>query len=151
VIKLTELLKDDCHCGESCCSTKESVNESVDDLKNIVKELEGASKLHAGQSVALAKASKMHAGQAKRIQAHLKDVDESIVEGADDVRLTKRQFALLIRQEMEFRKRMQNIEQGFLRDPNEGNKKLSKAIQKSYKDNVTKFMRDVVSYMKKMK
>ena len=31
------------------------------------------------------------------------------------------------------------------------NKKLSKAIQKSYKDNVTKFMRDVVGYIKKMK
>ena len=151
MIKLTELLKDDCHCGDSCCESKEPMNESVDDLKKIVKELEGASKLHAGQSKALAKASKMHAGQAKRIQSHLSDMDESIVEGPDDVRITKRQFALLIRQEMELRKRMQNIEQGFLRDPNENNKKLSKAIQKSYKDNVTKFMRDVVGYVKKMK
>ena len=151
MIKLQELIEENCHCGDSCCESKEPMNESVDDLKKIVGELEKASKLHAGQSKALAKASKMHAGQAKRIQSHLSDMDESIVEGPDDRRFTKVQLAMLIRQESEFRKRMQKIEQGFLRDPNETNKKLSKAIQKSYKDNVTKFMRDVVGYVKKMK
>ena len=55
-------------------SKKEGVNEEIlkediQDLKKIVKELEGA--------------SKMHAGQAKRIQSHLDsmNVKESIIEG----------------------------------------------------------------------
>ena len=93
----------------------------------------------------------MHKGQAERIQKHLEGMDESIVEGADDVRRTKRQLAMLIRQEGDFRKRMMNIEQGFLRDPRPENKKLAKDIKKSYKDNVTKFMREVVGMIKRMK
>jgi hypothetical protein len=137
MIKLKTLVKNDCKCGDSCCTTNESINENVDDLKKIVKELEGA--------------SKMHKGQAERIQKHLEGMDESIVEGADDVRRTKRQMAMLIRQEGDFRKRMMNIEQGFLSDPNETNKKLATDIKKSYKDNVTKFMRDVVGMLRKMK
>jgi hypothetical protein len=58
---------------------------------------------------------------------------------------------MLIKQEGEFRKRMMNIEQGFLRDPRPENKKLAKDIKKSYKDNVTKFMREVVGMLKRMK
>jgi len=46
---------------------------------------------------------------------------------------------------------MLNIEQGFLRDPRPENKKLAKDIKKSYKDNVTKFMREVVGMLKRMK
>ncbi len=57
----------------------------------------------------------------------------------------------LIKQEAAFRKRMLNIEQGFLRDPRPENKKLAKDIKKSYKDNVTKFMREVVGMLKRMK
>ena len=46
---------------------------------------------------------------------------------------------------------MFKIEQGFLRDPRPENRKLAKAIKKSYKDNVTKFMREVVGMLKRMK
>ena len=76
---------------------------------------------------------------------------EDVKEGPDDVRVTKKQFQMLIKQEAAFRKRMLNIEQGFLRDPRPENKKLAKDIKKSYKDNVTKFMREVVGMLKRMK
>ena len=79
MIKLKTLVESDCNCGDSCCATNESINENVGDLKKIVKELEKASKLHAGQSKALAKASKMHAGQAKRLQGHIDEMDEESV------------------------------------------------------------------------
>ena len=85
----------------------------------------------------------------------LKSVTEkhqkNIKEGPDDVKITKKQLQMLIKQEGEFRKRMLNIEQGFLRDPRPENKKLAKDIKKSYKDNVTKFMREVVGMLKRMK
>ena len=46
---------------------------------------------------------------------------------------------------------MMKLEQIFLDDPRKENMKLAKDIKKSYKDNVTKFMRDTISYVKKMK
>ena len=46
---------------------------------------------------------------------------------------------------------MLNIEQAFQRDPRPENKKLAKDTKKSYKDNVTKFMREVVGMLKRMK
>ena len=76
---------------------------------------------------------------------------KNVKEGPDDVRVTKKQLQMLIKQEAAFRKRMLNIEQGFLRDPRPENKKLAKDIKKSYKDNVTKFMREVVGMLKRMK
>jgi|TARA_Y100000361_G_scaffold112700_1_gene102967 septal ring factor EnvC (AmiA/AmiB activator) len=151
VIKLQELIKEDCHCGESCCSTKESVNESVDDLKKIVGELEKASKLHAGQSQALAKASKMHASQAKRIQSHLSDMDESLSEGPQDQRPADKEVQRLIKLEAQLRNRMMKLEQIFLRDGNPPSVKLAKDLTKSYKQNVTKFMREMISIRKKFK
>jgi hypothetical protein len=76
---------------------------------------------------------------------------KNVKEGPDDVKITKKQLQMLIKQEGAFRKRMLNIEQGFLRDPRPENKKLAKDIKKSYKDNVTKFMREVVGMLKRMK
>ena len=81
------------------------------------------------------------------MEKHQKNVKES----PDDVKITKKQLQMLIKQEAAFRKRMLNIEQGFLRDPRPENKKLAKDIKKSYKDNVTKFMREVVGMLKRMK
>ncbi len=49
------------------------------------------------------------------------------------------------------RERMMKLEQIFLQDPRPENMKLAKGIKKSYKDNVTKFMRDTVSFVKKVK
>ena len=97
MIKLKDLVQENCGCGSSCCSTKkESLNENVGDLKKIVKELEKASKLHAGQSKALAKASKMHAGQAKRLQGHIEEMnEESINEANPEAMVGKKLGAIL--------------------------------------------------------
>ena len=85
----------------------------------------------------------------------LKSVTEkhqkNVKEGPDDVRITKKELQMLIKIEGKFRERMFKIEQGFLRDPRPENRKLAKAIKKSYKDNVTKFMREVVGMLKRMK
>ena len=64
----------------------------------------------------------------------------SVTESPDDIKI-----------EGKFRERMLKVEQGFLRDPRTENKKLAKDIKKSYKDNVTKFMREVVGMIKRMK
>jgi hypothetical protein len=85
----------------------------------------------------------------------LKSVTEkhqkNVKEGPDDVRITKKELQMLIKIEGKFRERMLKIEQGFLRDPRPENRKLAKDIKKSYKDNVTKFMREVVGMLKRMK
>lgn len=85
------------------------------------------------------------------LQSVMEKHQKNIKEGPDDVKVTKKQLQMLIKQEGDFRKRMLNIEQGFLRDPRPENKKLAKEIKKSYKDNVTKFMREVVGMLKRMK
>jgi hypothetical protein len=46
---------------------------------------------------------------------------------------------------------MYDLEQVFLQDPNPTNRKLATEIKKSYKDNTTKFMRDSVLMVKRMK
>ena len=79
-------------------------------------------------------------------------VKEAVVtEGPDDVRKAKKQLQMLIKEEAKLRDRMMKIEQIFLADPRKENMKLAKDIKKSYKDNVTKFMRETISYVKKMK
>ena len=75
----------------------------------------------------------------------------SVTESPDDIRITKKELQMLIKIEGKFRERMLKVEQGFLRDPRTENKKLAKDIKKSYKDNVTKFMREVVGMIKRMK
>jgi len=77
--------------------------------------------------------------------------DEIVVEGPDDKRFVRRALVGVVKAEAQMRKAMQEIEQAFLRDPRPENMKLSKDIKKSYKDNVTKFMRDSVQMIKKMK
>ena len=76
---------------------------------------------------------------------------QNVKEGPDDVKKAKKQLQMLIKQEGAFRKRMIKIEQIFLDDPRPENKKLAKDIKKSYKDNITKFMREVVGMLKRMK
>ena len=85
------------------------------------------------------------------LQSVMEKHQKNVKEGPDDVKITKKQLQMMIKQEGAFRKRMLNIEQGFLRDPRPENKKLAKDIKKSYKDNVTKFMREVVGMLKRMK
>ena len=79
-------------------------------------------------------------------------VKEAVVtEGPDDVRKAKKELQRIIKAEAKLRERMMKLEQIFLDDPRKENMKLAKDIKKSYKDNVTKFMRDTISYVKKMK
>ena len=79
-------------------------------------------------------------------------VKEAVVtEGPDDVRKSKKELQRIMKAEAKLRERMMKLEQIFLDDPRPENMKLAKDIKKSYKDNVTKFMRDTISYVKKMK
>ena len=94
MIKLKELIKDECHCGESCCS---------------------------------------------------------ITEGPDEQRPADKEVQRLVKAEAKLRERMQKLEQIFLRDGNPPSVKLAKDLTKSYKQNVTKFMREMISIRKKFK
>ena len=76
---------------------------------------------------------------------------QTISEGPDDSRKAKKELQRVIRAEAKLHERMMKLEQIFLQDPRPENMKLAKAIKKSYKDNVTKFMRDTVSFVKKVK
>jgi len=77
--------------------------------------------------------------------------EEVVTEGPDDVRKAKKELQRIMKAEAKLRERMMKLEQIFLDDPRPENMKLAKDIKKSYKDNVTKFMRDTISYVKKMK
>jgi len=78
-------------------------------------------------------------------------VGESIKEGPDDVREARKALSRVVKEEQKFRKQMYNLEQVFLQDPRPENKKLAKEIKTSYKSGVTKFMRDSVLMVKRMK
>ena len=75
----------------------------------------------------------------------------TVTEGPDEKIKSKKELQRIIKAEAKLRERMMKLEQIFLDDPRPENMKLAKAIKKSYKDNVTKFMRDTISYVKKMK
>ena len=80
-----------------------------------------------------------------------KTTGESITEGPSDVKDARKALSMVVKQEQKFRKQMFALEQVFLQDPTKGNDKLAKDIKKSYKDGVTKFMRDSVLMVKRMK
>ena len=79
-------------------------------------------------------------------------VKEAVVtEGPDDVRKSKKELQRIMKAEAKLRERMMKLEQIFLSDPRSENMKIAKDIKASYKKHVTTFMKDVVSYVKKMK
>ena len=78
--------------------------------------------------------------------------NDQISEDLDDVKKVKKELQMFIKEEGVLRKRMIKIEQVFLQDPRPENQKLTKKqIKKSYKENITKFMREVVGMVKRMK
>ena len=77
-------------------------------------------------------------------------VGESVTEGPDDVRFSRRALSKIVKTEQKFRKQMYDLEQVFLQDPNSTNKALAKEIKKSYKSGVTAYMRDSVLMVKRM-
>ena len=74
-----------------------------------------------------------------------------VKEGPDDVRFARRALSKIAKHEVNLRKSMFELEQAFLRDPRQENQKLAKDLKKNYKDGITKFMRDSVQMIKRMK
>ena len=79
------------------------------------------------------------------------EVKETISEGPDEKIKAKKELQRIQKAEAKLRERMYKLEQIFLDDPRPENQKLAKTIKKSYKDNVTKFMREVIGFTKKVK
>ncbi len=72
-------------------------------------------------------------------------------EGPEEQRPADKEVQRLIKAEAKLRERMIKLEQIFLRDARPENVKLAKQLTKSYKETVTKFMREMVSIRKKLK
>jgi len=92
MIKLKDLLKEEeCHCGDSCCSTKEQVNEEViterkvdiyfrDDLKNKPISRQAYSEVN---------------GQMRHLEFGVKDLKKSIRTQNDALTLDNIQYIVL--------------------------------------------------------
>ena len=79
------------------------------------------------------------------------EVKEVVTESPDEARKAKKELRMLMKVEGKFRDRMYKIEQIILQDPTTGNQTLARSIKDSYKKNVTQFMREVVSIVKRIK
>ena len=75
----------------------------------------------------------------------------TVTEGPDEKIKSKKELQRIIKAEAKLRERMMKVEQIFLDDPRPENMKLAKDIKISYKKHVTQFMRDAVSYTRKLK
>jgi len=73
---------------------------------------------------------------------------EDISEGPDEIRKAKKELQKLMKAEGKFRDRMINL---VLTGKSDINVKLAKSLKESYKKHVTQFMRDAVSFSKKVK
>ena len=72
-------------------------------------------------------------------------------EGPDEQRPADKEVQRIVKAEAKLRERMIKLEQIFLRDARPENVKLSKDLQKIYKETVTKFMREMISFRRKFK
>ena len=77
--------------------------------------------------------------------------EEVVTESPDEARKAKKELQKLMKVEGKLRDRMYKIEQIILQDPTTGNQTLARCIKDSYKKNVTQFMREVVSIVKRIK
>ena len=66
-------------------------------------------------------------------------------EGPDEQRPADKEVQRIVKAEAKLRERMIKLEQIFLRDARPENVKLSKDLQKIYKETVTKFMREMMT------
>ena len=92
MIKLKDLIKEEeCHCGDSCCSTKESVNEEVvterkvdiyfrDDLQNQPISRQAYSEVN---------------GQMRHLEFGVKDLKKSIRKQNDKMTIDNIQYIVL--------------------------------------------------------
>ena len=81
----------------------------------------------------------------------LKDVMEKVQEGPDEQRPADKEVQRLVKAEAKLRERMLKLDQIFLRDARPENVKLAKDLKKTYKETVTKFMREMIKLRKKLK
>ena len=79
------------------------------------------------------------------------ETKDSVTESTDEKVKAQRELQKLMKVEGKLRDRMYKIEQIILQDPTTGNQTLARSIKDSYKKNVTKFMREVVSIVKRIK
>ena len=75
--------------------------------------------------------------------------NDNISEGREEKAKAKKQLQMFIKEEGVLRKRLIKLEKVFKEDSE--NKDLAKQINKAYKDNVTKFMREAVGLVNRMK
>ena len=85
------------------------------------------------------------------IADYAKRHQDKIKEGPEEKRKAKNELQRVTKAEAKLRERMYKLEQIFLDDPRPENMKLAKDIKISYKKHVTQFMRDAVSYTRKLK
>ena len=79
------------------------------------------------------------------------ETKDSVTESTDEKVKAQKELQKLMKVEGKLRDRMYKIEQIILQDPTTGNQTLARSIKDSYKKNVTKFMREVVSIVKRIK
>ena len=81
----------------------------------------------------------------------LKTIMDKVEEGPDEQRPADKEVQRIVKAEAKLRERMIKLEQIFLRDARPENVKLSKDLQKIYKETVTKFMREMIKLRKRLK
>ena len=79
------------------------------------------------------------------------ETKDSVTESTDEKVKAQKELQKLMKVEGKLRDRMYKIEQILLQDPRRENLTLARSIKDSYKKNVTKFMREVVSIVKRVK
>ena len=79
------------------------------------------------------------------------ETKDSVTESTDEKVKAQKELQKLMKVEGKLRNRMYKIEQIILQDPTTGNQTQARSIKDSYKRDVTKFMREVVSIVKRIK
>ncbi len=74
-----------------------------------------------------------------------------VKESVEDKNRAKKKLQSLMKHEGGFRDKMFKLEQAFLADARPENREIAKQLKKSYKDNVTNFMREAAKLTKKLK
>ena len=85
------------------------------------------------------------------IPDYAKRHQDKIKEGPEEKRKAKNELQRVTKAEAKLRERIYKLEQIFLDDPRPENQKIAKALIQSYKSNVTKFMRETLSLVKRVK
>tara|TARA_B100000575_G_scaffold294501_1_gene310880 strand:- start:1420 stop:1725 length:306 start_codon:yes stop_codon:yes gene_type:complete len=75
----------------------------------------------------------------------------SVNESVEDKNRAKKKLQSLMKHEGGFRDKMFKLEQAFLADARPENRQLAKDLKKTYKDNVTNFMREATKLTKRLK